>query len=62
MLTETVNMGDIIEVDERAETAGIVELIVGPVSYTHLDVYKRQALPCTCEGSSTLSTPFSRLR
>ena len=29
VLTENVNMGDIIEVDERAKTAGIVELMVG---------------------------------
>ena len=29
VLTENVNMGDVVEVDERAETAGIVELMVG---------------------------------
>ena len=27
---------------------GYILVLLGPVSYTHLDVYKRQALTCPC--------------
>ena len=36
-----------MEVDGIAEMSGFVENI-GPVSYTHLDVYKRQVCVCVC--------------
>ena len=32
--------------------AFILAMILNPVSYTHLDVYKRQRLPCTPESVS----------
>ena len=41
--------GDAIQVDWVGDT-------VPAVSYTHLDVYKRQVLPCSCDCCSSPDT------
>ena len=57
-----MDKGDILERgnhDELMEQKGeYYKLYMSPVSYTHLDVYKRQALrePCVCQMKSMPSS------
>ena len=52
--SEVVADGDgILRTDLFTELAGNASLTAGPVSYTHLDVYKRQGQkPCLCPALS----------
>ena len=50
--------GATVDITDSVMTNNLQALGTIPVSYTHLDVYKRQPSPCSGDSSGLILAPF----